>query len=230
MFKFTYFLIFSLILMIFSGCASFSSMNISTNQSGAKEYHLVNTGMCDDPKNSAQFNNLYVNATYDYIEKGNDVKVTLTNIAQQRVGGLDGSDAVITSFKMYINNSGYMPMRCDEPISNGTLETRSRVENSLSCYFGKNIFYNLKEVSQFSYEINFNRPNVGDLNTIKRSLQNPLSHTSIQCKQLMQLGYTYDQCVFSMWARMPAKKFTREVMHITKEQKINLINFFSHID
>ena len=88
------------VMAVLSGCASFSTMNINTNQSGLKEYHLVNIGMCDDPKNSAQFNNLHINATYDYLEKSRDVKVTLTNVVQTRVGGVDGLKGVIKSFKM----------------------------------------------------------------------------------------------------------------------------------
>ena len=217
------------VMAVLSGCASFSSINISNNQSGVKEYHLVNTGMCDNPKNSAQFNNLHINATYDYLEKSNDVKVTLTNVVQLRVGGVDGLKGIIKSFKMYINNSAYTPIRCDEPITEGMVETHSG-KSSLSCYFGKNIFYNLKEINQFSYQINFNVPNVGDLTTLKKSLQDPISYASMQCKKMMKLGYTYDQCVYILWADMPAKNFTREVMHISKEQNINLVKFFTYVD
>lgn len=216
-------------MFLFSGCATFTSMSNSVNTAGIKEYKLVNSSMCDDPEHSYLFDKLHVNATYDYVEKTNTVKVTLTNVGQKRIGGEDGSDAMITGFTLFSNNRKYGPDKCDQPISNGTYATRGHVENSLSCYYNKNIFSTITASSQFSYKINFNRPNVGDLNTLKATLNDPISYNSIACQRLMNIGYTYEQCVVSLWSQMPSKRFTSEVMHIRKDQKTNLVKFGSCI-
>ena len=93
--------------LVLSGCATFTSMNNSINSSGAKEYQLINSSMCDDPEHSYLFDKLHVNATYDYVEKTNTVKVTLTNVGQKRIGGEDGSDAMITGFTLFSKNDSH---------------------------------------------------------------------------------------------------------------------------
>lgn len=227
--KLLLFIISATTMAMLSGCATFTAMSSNINASGIKEYKLINSSMCDDPKNSYLFDNLSVNATYEYLEKTDTVKVTLTNVGQKLVGGLDGSDAVITEFVLYANNTAYKSNKCDQPISNGNFDTRSRVENSLSCYFNKSIFSTITLSSQFSYKINFNQPNVGDLNTLKFALSDPTSLLYLQHKELMRLGYTYEQSVFTLWSRMPAKRFRAEVMHIKNDQKTNLVKFSSCI-
>jgi len=212
--------------VVLSGCA-LTELSSGVNQAGIKEYRLVNKILKDDVAGDQPKSN-YVEVTSEYIytENTDTVKVTLTNIAQKLMGGgATGYDAIITDFIMYANGNTYKPLKCDAPVSNGTFDTKSRVENSLSCYFDKKVFSNLIEIKQFSYQINFSQPNAGDLNTLKYALNDPTTILYASLKELMRLGYTYEQSVFILWSRMPAKNFRAEVVHNSKDKKENLQKF-----
>ncbi|MFW9620029.1 MAG: hypothetical protein ACMV0K_11180 [Sulfurospirillum sp.] len=212
--------------VVLSGCA-LTELSSGVNQTGVKEYRLVNKLLKDDVAGSQPKSNyVEVDSEYIYAENTDTVKVTLTNIAQKLMGGgATGYDAIITDFMMSANDNMYKPIKCDAPVSNGSFNTKSRVENSLSCYFDKKVFSNLMEIKQFSYRINFSQPNAGDLNTLKYALNDPTTILYANLKELMRLGYTYDQAIFILWSRMPAKNFRAEVVHNSKDKKENLQKF-----
>lgn len=208
-------------MVLLSGCGG-TAMSQSINASGAKEYHLTNKYMIDYKKNKTGFNNLQVQATYDYVEKSDTVKITLTNVGNVLIGGVDGSDAMIKNFTLYVNNIAYQPTQCDQPNYNGSFDDHSHVENSLACTFPKEVLSQVNPEGQISYHIDFYRPNTGDIHTIKAALANPVGLNRLQCTSM---GFNYDQCVVWSLLRMPAKQFSGEVMHSAKDQKTNLAKF-----
>ena len=133
--------------VVLSGCA-LTELSSGVNQTGVKEYRLVNKLLKDDVAGSQPKSNyVEVDSEYIYAENTDTVKVTLTNIAQKLMGGgATGYDAIITDFMMSANDNMYKPIKCDAPVSNGSFNTKSRVENSLSCYFDKKVFSNLVEI------------------------------------------------------------------------------------